>query len=134
MASIDKIYGTNEQYEEFHSWCENHAPGMLEFFYEKDGYEQEVRPITNTPIYADVWLWKNCNIDFVKDQLKDMYGGVPEIEREIVFFIEKIKPYIYADIYDKGFDYFVKPNDKTLYRIYGDGYIDTPLTIEDISK
>ena len=96
MAAIDKIYGTNEQYDEFRSWCEKNAPGMLDFFYEKNGYEQKVRPITNTPIYADVWLWKNCDIEFVKDQLKDMYSGVPVVEPETVFFIEKIKPYIYA--------------------------------------
>lgn len=132
MASIDKIYGTNEQYDEFYSWCKENAVEMIDFFYQKDDYGGESRPITNTPIYADVWLWKNCDIKFVKKQLESMYGGKPKIKKEEVFFIEKIKPYIYSDIYDKGFDYFVKPNDKTIYRLYGDEYVDTPLTTDDI--
>lgn len=132
MASIDKIYGTNEQYDEFYMWCKKNAEGMLQFFYSKEDFDSKTRPITNTPVYADVWLWKNCNLDFVKNQLKFMYAGEPEIKKEEVFFIEKIKPYVYADIYDNGFEYFVKPNDKTVYRIYQNEYVDTPLSIEDI--
>lgn len=134
MASIDKIYGTNQQYSEFYSWCKKNAEGMLKFFYEMDDYTSRIRPITNTPIYVDVWLWKNCTLSFVREQLFKMYNGIPKIKRSSVFFIEKIIPFIYSKIYDNGFKYFVKPNDKTLYVIYHDKYFETPLTIDDVSE
>jgi len=135
MAAIDKIYGTNKQYDEFKDWCKENAFWMLDFFYEKDDCRGNSRPITNTPVYADVWLWKNCNLHFVKTQLESMYAGVPEIEKNEVFFIEKIVPFIYSDIYEKGFEYFVKPgDDNTIYCISYGGYENTPLTVSDITE
>ena len=32
-------------------------------------------PVLNTPEWFDVWLIQNCPLDFIQEQLKDMYGG-----------------------------------------------------------
>lgn len=29
----------------------------------------------NTPVYADIWLIRNCPFDFIQDRLKEQYGG-----------------------------------------------------------
>lgn len=31
-------------------------------------------PLWNTPTYFDIWLIRNCHIDFIQDRLKDQYG------------------------------------------------------------
>lgn len=78
MAGIDKIYGTQEQYDEFKSWLEEANPKLLRFLYDKDGYEGcDARPIANFPTSADVWLWKHCQIKFIRDRLMWQYEGSP---------------------------------------------------------
>ena len=74
MASIDKIYGTIEQYDEFHSWCAANKPDALRFFYQRDGYVTDQRPITNFPEAVDMWLLDNCHIDWVVGRIKAQYG------------------------------------------------------------
>jgi hypothetical protein len=75
MASIDKIYGSTKQYDEFNKWIEENNPDLLIYFYPRDGYKNdENRPITNFPEKADMWLLDNCDIGFVIDGIKDQYG------------------------------------------------------------
>lgn len=95
MAAIDKIYITSiEQYREYKKWC-NSIPyqrdsiGNLwhpsEFIY--DGYrtmtEQDYInslsnskeiPLCNNPSYVDVFLIRNCPIEFIQNRLKEQYG------------------------------------------------------------
>jgi len=73
MAAIDKIYGTNEQYDEFYLWTKLHRPSMIGRFYPKNGYPPQDRPITNLSEEDDVWLLNNCNIDWVVARLKEQY-------------------------------------------------------------
>lgn len=69
MAAIDKIYGTQAQYDEFHTWAKEHRPQILEYFYPRD-YE---RPITNLPQNEDMWLLENCPLEWVVHRIKEQY-------------------------------------------------------------
>ena len=75
MAAIDKIYGTTKQYDEFKDWMANNAPQYLNCFYERDGYSEDtIRPITNLPEVADMWLLDNCPITWVVERIRNQYG------------------------------------------------------------
>jgi hypothetical protein len=74
MAGIDKIYGTNAQYDEFYAWAKENMPGYLGCFYPRDGYEEEHRPITNFPSNVDRWLLHTCPLRWVTDRIKEQYG------------------------------------------------------------
>lgn len=75
MASIDKIYGTTKQYDEFHAWTAKNAPRYLKYFYPRDGYHDETdRPITNLPETADRWLLSNCPLDWVVACIRFQYN------------------------------------------------------------
>ena len=82
MAAIDKIYGTNKEYDEFYQWIEDNFPELTQAFYPKneDAYDKssayfnEVRPLTNFSEAADMWLLKNCPIKWVTEQIEEQYG------------------------------------------------------------
>jgi len=75
MASIDKIYGTLEQYDEFHAWCLLHKPEALKRFYPRDGFKTpNDRPITNFSTEMDEWMWDNCPLAWVRARLAVQYG------------------------------------------------------------
>jgi hypothetical protein len=96
MAGIDKIYGTQKQYNEFKNWLkENQKPikcrvgyefngnkekkiyDMLlptECLYPRNGYNKTERPISNFPEAIDKWLLKNCKIEWVINEIKEQYG------------------------------------------------------------
>jgi len=101
MAAIDKMYGTQKQYNEFRKWLiKNQKPiriaydydivtinGILRkrniiykevlpsnYLYPRNGYDKTQRPISNFPEKIDRWLLKNCKIDWVVDKLREQYG------------------------------------------------------------
>lgn len=96
MAGIDKIYGTQKQYNEFKNWLkENQKPikcrvGFTLFkgketpiyemvlptecLYFAHGYKKIERPISNFPEAIDRWLLKNCKIEWVIARIKEQYG------------------------------------------------------------
>ena len=74
MAAIDKIYGTSEQYDEFHAWCTENNQDALVHFYPRSGYVGEERPITNFPERIDMWMLENCPIAWVVARIKEQYG------------------------------------------------------------
>ena len=93
MAAIDKIYGTQEQYDDLEDWLKgNEKPircrvGMewiknrpiyesslpSEWLYSKKGYDKDDRPISNFPNEIDRWLLKNCPLQWVTDKIKEQY-------------------------------------------------------------
>ena len=73
MAGIDKIYGTTPQWDEFHAWCSANRPGIVRYFYPRDGYRDEIRPITNFPERVDQDLLVSCPIAWVVDRIKEQY-------------------------------------------------------------
>ena len=75
MAGIDRIYGSNKQYDELLLWVEENNKELLPFFYlKKDHTDTLDRPITNFPVWADKWLLKNCSIKWVTDYIRKQYG------------------------------------------------------------
>ena len=76
MASIDKIYGTREQWKEFHKWCEENCPPALKYFYsiEDQSWEAEEIMITNFPSEVDHFMLYNCDIEWVTDRIWDQHG------------------------------------------------------------
>jgi hypothetical protein len=96
MAGIDKIYGTQKQYRQFRRWLRMHQipircrtgsisdeHGDRDIFenvlptdclYPRRGYPKEGRPISNFPESIDMWLLKNCTIEWVVNYIKDQYG------------------------------------------------------------
>lgn len=74
MAGIDKIYGSNEDYDVFYLWAATHNKELLKHFYPRDGYDPKYeRPITNFPQHLDEWLIKNCPVPFVRERLREQY-------------------------------------------------------------
>lgn len=91
MAAIDKIYITSiEQYREYKKWCDSipyqcDSIGNLwhpsEFIYlgtEREyiiglRHNKEI-PLCNNPSYVDVFLIRNCPIEFIQNRLKEQYG------------------------------------------------------------
>ena len=79
MAAIDKIYGTNHEYDEFRTWIYEHRKSYLKYFYpQNQGYERkEPRPICNMPLKADQWLFENCPLLSVRERILEQYDGEP---------------------------------------------------------
>jgi len=77
MAAIDKIYGSTEQYDEFLEWVRENKPSLERYFYPRDGFMKDYdRPITNFPESEDIWLIRNCPLDFVMARLKVQYTSL----------------------------------------------------------
>jgi hypothetical protein len=86
MAGIDKTYIKDyESYKKYYEWCSEHdneyysiyRERLTDYFYdwkESDFIQDKSFPACNTPLYADIWLIKNCPIDFVSKRLKEQYG------------------------------------------------------------
>ena len=97
MAAIDKIYGTQKQYNEFKKWLkENQKPIRCltgcecidgketkiyemvlptDCLYSRNGYDKKnERPISNFPENIDKWLLKKCKIEWVLKRIKEQHG------------------------------------------------------------
>jgi len=73
MAGIDKIYGTYQQWCEFHNWVSiSKRPQYCQYFYPTPTYGQK-GAIAQMPKRADRWLRDNCPIKFVQKRLKEQY-------------------------------------------------------------
>ena len=99
MATIDKTYTDKNGLIEVIDWCRKVGKCKLENGYafhplnfvcgcnELDEnyrpiHEQEEYVVWNTPVWFDRWLWLNCPIDFIKDNLICQYGedGIKNFE------------------------------------------------------
>ena len=86
MASIDKIYGTKLQADILRNWLQNNNPDLLDYLYDQDGFDHlsdnDDRPISNFPEWADAWLLRNCDIDYIVETIENQYqsGGPIGIE------------------------------------------------------
>lgn len=79
MAYIDKIYGTREQWNLLHAFLVQTKPEYIKkYMYSQPEVEG---PIANFSKEADLWLWKNCSLDFVKDRLLEQYK-IETLEKE----------------------------------------------------
>lgn len=63
--------------KEVNEWLENVRKSNMEHYgwtYEK-AVECSDIPFWSTPTYVDIWLIRNCPIEWVQDRLKSQYGG-----------------------------------------------------------
>lgn len=96
MAGIDKIYGTQKQYNELRKWLKNNPISInccigsktikgkdedifanerpLLYLYPVKGYSKDYRPISNFPHEIDEWLLKSCPINWVIEKIKEQYN------------------------------------------------------------
>jgi len=75
MAAIDKIYGTQKQWIQLYSFLKKSRKYQyLKFLYPSPTPESLDAPLSNFSEEADIWLIQNCQLDFVKDRLKEQYG------------------------------------------------------------
>lgn len=76
MASIDKIYGTIEQYYALYGFCKLKNK-KLRFYNEPFLIpminDDSIFAIVNTSTEDDYWLAKNCPFKFVLDRLFEVY-------------------------------------------------------------
>jgi len=80
MAAIDKIYGSPHQYDQLKEWLEENKPEYLKYLYEKPTVR--CGPLSNFSTEADVWLYDNCPLDFVKETITFQYNGSPKKDHE----------------------------------------------------
>jgi hypothetical protein len=78
MAGIDKIYGSDNEYDTFKHWCKKNSSAkrrhLKHFFYPRDDYEDKsYRPITNFPEKHDKWLLNHCPFDFIIKRIEKQY-------------------------------------------------------------
>lgn len=80
MAAIDKLYGSDLQYDALYSWVSENVPEYLAFFYERGdyanvghGYNQS-RPIASFSEAVDRWLLENCPFEWVRGRIREQYG------------------------------------------------------------
>lgn len=82
MASIDKIYGTQGQYDELHLWLKQQsadhkeAQDALKAMLPVDHPAPDggpIRIIANFPSHVDQWLWFHCPIAWLIERLDDQY-------------------------------------------------------------
>ncbi len=80
MASIDKTYVNAKQWLEAKQFLqENHEQIMRELgstinLYYSEPPEQDTEFVLwNTSEITDVWLWKNCPLEFIKQRLQQQY-------------------------------------------------------------
>lgn len=79
MSAIGKIYGTQDQYNEFRDWLIVNNHYLLVHLYPISGYPaNRPRPISNFPYEADVWLYKHCPLKFVTEAIEIQYDGYIE--------------------------------------------------------
>jgi len=79
MAAVDRIYATEAQRDELRAWLAEHNPEI--HMYPDDviapcdpSYE---RAISSFSTEEDVWLWENCDLQWVKDAIEYQYNGAP---------------------------------------------------------
>ncbi len=80
MASADKIYGTQEQYDKLIDFLEHHEEDYIKFTGNKwrayiKGEGDDIA-ILNTSTIDDLWLTLHCKLElcFVLDRIREMYN------------------------------------------------------------
>lgn len=87
MATIDKTYANQQQYQNAALFLIANKEKMSQELgeeikqYSDESYRVEWEsnpektfPLWNTSFIKDVWLYKNCDLEFVRNRLKEQYG------------------------------------------------------------
>lgn len=82
MAAIDRLYGTQAQYDEFRAWCYEQRKSLLRFFRPRHwgtAAGMDTRSICAMPVWADKWLYTHCPLEWVRAGIEEQYGGDPNV-------------------------------------------------------
>jgi len=94
MAGIDRLYGSDNQYDELRQWLIDTwiltakkpktqetdriraiINGCLDSMFKRDGMESsDDRPIASFSAREDSWLYRNCPLQFVVDRINEQYS------------------------------------------------------------
>ncbi len=79
----NKIYGTNENFNELREWLRNNEYEIempdgtftlpSNWLYNKN-YKQHCRPISCFPYSVDRWLLRNCPLNWLTDKIREQHG------------------------------------------------------------
>jgi len=76
MAAVEKIYGNKAQFFELYNWCKNHCKKALKHFYMNSVWGvdlEEQKVIALFPYEIDMFLYDNCDLEWVKEKIENMY-------------------------------------------------------------
>ena len=73
MAAVDKIFGTIEEYDEFHHWCEHNIPLALQYFTPRNYFIEKKHSICLLPENIDMVLLDHCPLEFITEQIREQY-------------------------------------------------------------
>ena len=103
MAGIDKIYGTQAQYDEFHAWMRKEKPEFLNYFYSRPLLPSGMFPLTNFPSEIDTWLYNNCPLKWVQEAIREQYNGAPRaVSHTPGPWTTKVNGYLNQDLRDEA--------------------------------
>ncbi len=81
MAAIDKIYGTQAQQEVFLAWAVENNKELSKMIIPTELFThlkpEDQRPLCNLSVEMDIWLWANCQLGFIREELEFQYNGEP---------------------------------------------------------
>ncbi len=113
--AIDFLYDPDMTKESFNEWKEEIVQRHIKNYNEtrEDAVKSFCIPLWNTPTYFDIWLIRNCPIDFIQNRLREQYG---EEYEEIKNHTSEYDKYQRNGL-GKNFHYTVikKPNWKSRY-------------------
>lgn len=88
MAGVDKLYGTEKEWQELFDWLRFRSGRVqyVRYLYIPQWMDWEVNPprrifsgeISNFPARVDKWLYKNCPLKWVKERIREQYNGAPK--------------------------------------------------------
>jgi hypothetical protein len=82
MASIDRIYGTAQEFNEFKEWLKQNKPEAIKYLYYPDDDTWETywndgrqHPMSSFPEDIDKWLYYNCPLEYITERIFEQYNG-----------------------------------------------------------
>lgn len=74
MAYLDKMYGTYTEWCSLFSFLKEKKPEYVRYLYNPPPQEGKDHPLSNFSLEADMYLWENCPLEFVKNNLRRQYS------------------------------------------------------------
>lgn len=74
MAAIDKIYGTQAEWDELRAWLRQHRPTYVRYLYPRPLVSQGQFALSNFGEKADQWLFLHCPIRWVHERIAEQYA------------------------------------------------------------
>lgn len=95
MAAIDKTYLNSwEKYQEFKNWLNDQGtvvddfgnafrPVTLLWDMCEDDFKNGWRAVASFPTHVDIWLIRNCPLEYIQTNLEDQYSSYQDIKNRV---------------------------------------------------